>query len=123
MSNPDEAVALVIWREFLGDGDANATNYLVEVSTGKLYALDLDKAFMGIYPIKSSAFRDLLRLYATPARVEPVLHRIRKLTDAKLAQWLDEIGPKALPDWTAELRDQYLAHLRRNRDALTAANP
>jgi hypothetical protein len=123
LTNPDQAVALVIWREFLGDGDANATNYLVRESTGQIMAIDLDKAFMGIFPIKSSAFQEILRLYATPARVEPVLYKISQLTDEKLILLLDQLGPKWNRSWSPMKREKLLQHLVRNRDLLTRENP
>lgn len=118
------------WRE--GDEwvEGSVTSWLtgsktlVEVSSGKLYALDLDKAFSGNFPVKSSAFYAIMTLYATPARVEPELYRIRRFSDAQLEELLDELGPKYLKDWTPELRQRYLQSLQRQREQLVGgSNP
>ena len=123
ITNPDQAVAILIWREFLGDGDINATNLLVETQTGTLYAVDLDKAFMGIYPRKSSGFEEIMGLYANPARVEPILEKIRSLDREAIEAWLDRVGPVALAEWSPQLREEYVLSLLENREALIRANP
>ena len=124
ISNPDEAVALVIWREFVGDVDANATNYLVHLDSKVLVGIDFDKALAPeIFAIKSSAFRDIMRLYATPARVEPVLQRIARLGSVDLEKLIDELGPAHVSSWSPELREKTLKALRHNRDALSEGNP
>ena len=123
ISNPDEAVAVLIWREFLGDGDINGTNLLVQVETGRLYAIDLDKAFQGVFPVKSSGFRDVMERYASPENVEPVLEEIRSMDSVRISALLDRVGPEALESWSAELKDEVLTGLLRNRAALLSGNP
>ncbi|MCA9777047.1 MAG: hypothetical protein KC800_10035 [Candidatus Eremiobacteraeota bacterium] len=123
ISNPDEAVAVLIWREFLGDGDINGTNLLVQVETGRLYAIDLDKAFQGVFPVKSSGFRDVMERYASPENVEPVLEEIRSMDSVRISALLDRVGPEALESWSAELKDKVLTGLLRNRAALLSGNP
>lgn len=123
ISNPDEAVAVLIWREFLGDGDINGTNLLVHEETGQLYAIDLDKAFQGVFPVKSSGFRDVMERYATPENVEPVLEEIRSMDSVKISALLDRVGPEALGSWSDEMKDKVLTNLLRNRAALLQGNP
>jgi hypothetical protein len=123
ISNPDEAVALVIWRELLGDGDINGTNFLVEVDSGKLWAIDLDKAFFGIYPNKSSGFQEIMGWHATPARVDPVLQRIGSMDREQFRELLDRVGPRALQEWSTEIRDEALECIMQNRATLLAGNP
>ena len=123
ISNPDEAVALLIWREFLGDGDINGTNLLVQVETGRLYAIDLDKAFQGVFRVKSSGFRDVMERYASPKNVEPVLEEIRSMDSAQISALLDRVGPEALEGWSHEKKVEVLTCLLRNREELLQGNP
>lgn len=123
ISNPDEAVAVLIWREFLGDGDINGTNLLVQVETGRLYAIDLDKAFQGVFPVKSSGFRDVMERYASPENVESVLEEIRSMDSAKISTLLDRVGPEALESWSDEKKNEVLNCLLRNREELLQGNP
>ena len=123
ISNPDEAVALLIWREFLGDGDINGTNLLVQVETGRLYAIDLDKAFQGVFRVKSSGFRDVMERYASPKNVEPVLEEIRSMDSDQISALLARVGPEALDGWSDEKKDEVLTCLLRNREELLRGNP
>ena len=123
ISNPDEAVAVLIWREFLGDGDINGTNLLVQVETGRLYAIDLDKAFQGVFPVKSSGFRDVMERYASPENVEPVLEQIRSMDSAKISALLDQVGPEALENWSGDMKNEVLTSLLLHREVLLRENP
>lgn len=122
ISNPEEAVATLIWREFLGDGDINATNFLVQVENGKLVAIDLDKAFLGVFPRKSSAFSEVMSLYANPQTVNPVLAEIQGMDEKRIGELLDQVGPKALEEWSVELRGEVLENLLSNREKLLREN-
>lgn len=123
ISNPEEAVALLIWREFLGDADINGSNFLVQIESGRLYAIDLDKAFQGVFIQKSVGFEEIMDLHASPERVTPVLERIKALEREELREVLERIGSEVLEDWSEESREEILSNLLVNREALLRGDP
>jgi len=120
--NPDSAVAQVIAREFLGDGDAHAKNFIVG-PRGNLKSIDFGIAGSA-FPIdwRRDAFHEVMNNLSTTDNVTRFVTRIESLSDENIENMVDRAGAH-LSDPNPELERTFVDNLIRNRDFIREQRP
>ncbi|MEW6280078.1 MAG: hypothetical protein AB1758_15720 [Candidatus Eremiobacterota bacterium] len=118
IANPDSAVAQLVARDWLGDWDANATNFGV-TPDGRLVSFDFGGAMMrGLPVVRRRAYTEIMDAYGTPERVGPICSKILALSDSQIDAAVTRVGRSLVPDWSSELREHYTSVLIHNREAI-----
>ena len=116
------AVAQVIARDFLGDHDAHAGNYIVGPK-GLIVSLDFGRSFnKGISKQRPSSFMDILGEFGSSETIAPMLDRIRSFTDQDIDAMVEDAGTH-IRDWNDEKSKKFQSVLRYNRNLMTQINP
>lgn len=126
ISNPREAIEGGVVDAWMGNYDRieNDGNVWIERQQQKVVYGDYGCAFhpgvrvLGIPKVNARLFQAL----ATPERVEPVLDKIRALSDQQIAGMVRLAGQDC-PFLRPEVEDGIVAVLIKNRDELRAQNP
>lgn len=128
IKQPDVAVEQCILKGWMGDADSanNDSNVWILADGTPLAASDFGYSFReGVENVFGvpRANLSVMKAYAGPENVEPILQKIRDLSDGEITSMVEEIGQSHIADWNAGLGEQYSKILLNNRDRLRASNP
>jgi hypothetical protein len=128
IKEPDVAVEQCILKGWMGDVDSttNNSNVWILADGTPLAAADFGYAFhQGVENLCGvpQANITVMKAFARPENVEPILAKIRNLSDADITCMVDEIGKARISDWSHEISRSYSEVLLANRDRLRASNP
>lgn len=124
--DPQTAVQISVVRAWLGDGDItlNDGNFWLR-SDGSSISADYGQALQD--GIKNMGLpygnHQVMRTHASRETVEPVLDRIRNLSNQEIRDLVDTIGQTYIHDWTPAHTDRYAGILERNRNRMSRGTP
>lgn len=128
IKQPDVAVQQCVLKGWMGDADStnNNSNVWILADGTPLAASDFGYAFregvtntFGVPRANIS----VMKAYADADNVEPLLNKIRNLSDREITTMVDEIGESRIGDWNADISKEYSDILLHNRDRLRQSNP
>lgn len=126
IKNPDQAVEQSIVKGWMGDWDIikNDSNVWI-LPDGKAVAADFGFAlFDGITDFKvPNANEKVMTDLSKPANVDPIVNKIKNLSNEDIKGMVHRVGTKNIRDWNDKREKEMTDVLIRNRDRLKKDNP
>jgi len=126
IKNPDEAVHQSIVKGWMGDWDIikNDSNVWLQpdgTSVGADYGFAL---FDGITDFGvPNANEKVMTALSKPENVDPIVNKIKNLSDDDIKGMVHRCGSKNVKDWNPKQENEFSDILIRNRDRLKKKNP
>ncbi len=126
IKNPDQAVQQSIVKGWMGDWDIikNDSNVWI-LPDGTAVATDFGFSIAdGITDFGiPNANEKVMRAFAKPENVEPIVKKICSLSDEDIKNMVHKAGTKYIHDWNEKWEKEFTDILIRNRDRLKKKNP
>ena len=126
IKNPDQTVQQSIIKGWMGDWDIikNDSNVWI-LPDGTSVAADFGFAlFDGITDFGvPNANEKVMQQLSNPENVDPVVNKIKNLSDEDIKGMVHRAGSKNVKDWTPKWEKEFTDVLIRNRDRLKKKNP
>lgn len=126
IKNPDQAVQQSIVKGWMGDWDIikNDSNVWI-LPDGRAVSADFGFSIAdGITDFKiPNANEKVMRAFSKPENVDPIVNKIKNLSDKEIRAMVHRAGSRNIHDWNDKIEKQFTDILIRNRDRLKKNNP